>query len=44
MNFFRIPILSSIFEENRRWFAVQTLPKIFDIKVKIDSRGYFAKL
>jgi len=37
-------ILSAFDEKNGRWIAVQTPPKIFDIKVQVDPRGYFSKL
>lgn len=37
-------ILSAFDEKNDRWIAVQTPPKIFDIKVQVDPRGYFSKL
>ena len=37
-------IISAYDEKNGRWIAAQTPPKIFDIKVQVDPRGYFAKL
>lgn len=41
----QISIIVSAFDENRQqWVAAQTPPKIFDIKVQVDPRGYFSKL
>lgn len=37
-------IISAYDEKNGRWIAAQTPPKIFNIKVQVDPRGYFAKL
>ncbi|MBL7966471.1 MAG: hypothetical protein JNK09_05685 [Prolixibacteraceae bacterium] len=37
-------IVSAFDENNQRWVAAQTPPKIFDIKVQVDPRGYFSKL
>lgn len=37
-------IVSAFDETNQRWVAAQTPPKIFDIKVQVDPRGYFSKL
>ena len=41
----QISIIVSAFDENnQQWVAAQTPPKIFDIKVQVDPRGYFSKL
>ena len=37
-------IVSAFDENNQRWVAAQTPPKIFDISVQVDPRGYFSKL
>jgi hypothetical protein len=37
-------IVSAFDETNNRWVAAQTPPKIFDINVQVDPRGYFSKL
>lgn len=37
-------IVSAYDEKNEKWVAVQTPPKIFNIKVQVDARGYFVKL
>lgn len=41
----QLSIIASAFDEkNGRWIPVQTPPKIFNIKVQVDPRGYFTKL
>lgn len=41
----QLSIIVSAFDEiNNRWMAAQTPPKIFDIQVQVDPRGYFSKL
>ncbi len=37
-------IVSAYDEQNGRWRPLQTPPKIFNIKVQVDARGYFSKL
>ncbi|MEI8048621.1 MAG: hypothetical protein WCI92_14665 [Bacteroidota bacterium] len=41
----QITIIVSAFDnKSGRWISVQTPPKIYNIKVQVDPRGYFAKL
>ena len=41
----QITIVVSAFDnKSGRWISVQTPPKIYNIKVQVDPRGYFAKL
>lgn len=37
-------IVSAFDDANNRWVAAQTPPKIFDIQVQVDPRGYLSKL